>query len=244
MKAEQLKVEEKRDAFIKAEIAKARASANLKIVNPLEQKLKEAKAQFDEDHKNMVGDRQRAMKYLQAAQNEAVSSSTAPGGDSELADNKLSKDDQEADKSTSLFRYSSKKAAESESKYEAIKMEYDALQARLVAENKKHMDEAAEKAEEGAAPAFDKAAAQDEKRVAQEAANQAKQEVDRKAGDDKVETIAAQDSDACAKCMKACTTPECSAWCQQGKWCASNAPSQPVATQPTMEQDQKSDAPQ
>jgi len=232
MTAEQAKVEAKRDAFIKAEVEKAKAAANLKIVNPLEQKLQEAKAEMDNQKQLMDADRERAVKYLQAAQGAAVASDAAPGGDSAVQDDKLSKDDAEADKSSSLLRFSSKQAAEAESKYHAIKMEYDALQTKLEAENKKHMDEAAEKAEEQAGPAFDKAAAEDEKRVAQEAANKAKEGVSRQIG-----------GETCAKCMKACTTQECSAWCQQGKWCANDA-----ATSPTEEgaQDEKAaqEAPQ
>lgn len=119
-----------------------------------------------------------------------------------------------------------KKAAESESAYQRIKMEYDALQGRLVAENKQQMDEAAEKAEDEAGPAFDKAAAEDEKRVAAKAARQAKEGVDVKAQEDATHRAAQTASDSCGKCLKACTTADCSAWCQSGKWCA-NTPNTP-----------------
>jgi len=206
MTAEQAKVESKRDEFIKAEIEKARAAANLKIVNPLEQKLKDAKAEMDSQKQLRDADRARALTYLKRAQGEAVANS---GDDSKVNTEQLSKDDAEADKSSALLRYSSTQAAEAESKYEAIKVEYDALQAKLEAENKKHMDEAAEKAEDEAGPAFDKAAAADEKRVAEEAANKAEQAVRLQIG-----------GETCDKCLKTCKTEECRSWCNQGKWCA------------------------
>merc|ERR1711998_116331 len=140
MTAEQAKVESKRDEFIKAEIEKARAAANLKIVNPLEQKLKDAKAEMDSQKQLRDADRARALTYLKRAQGEAVANS---GDDSKVNTEQLSKDDAEADKSSALLRYSSTQAAE-----KAEDEAGPAFDKAAAADEKRVAEEAANKAEQ------------------------------------------------------------------------------------------------
>merc|ERR1740130_416341 len=183
-----------REKFIQAEIVKARAAANLKIVNPLEAKLTQLKASYDREHAWMVHDHAMVAKHLNAANQAAT----------------VSQNDDAASQSSALLRYSSKHSSEVESEYLAVKHEYNALQVRLEQENKRHMEKAAETAEAKAGPAYDKVESGHAKQVGKEAAASAKALVDQ----EQVTKAGLATTDPCNKCMQACKTNECAEWCK------------------------------
>merc|ERR1711988_76203 len=209
--AEETRAKTQRAKFIAFEVQKAKAAANLKIVNPLEGKLKDMKATFEDARQAMLNDRKMAFKFLNGA-NQAAST----GG---KEDDKVATDDAEADKYMAVARFSSNQASKAETKYTELKAEYGALQTRLEQENSKHIEKAAMEAEEKAAAAFDSAEAKHAKNVAQAAAGMAK-----KAVDDEANAAAAvagtKSSNPCKKCKAACKTQECQEWCG-AKWCKS-----------------------
>ena len=196
-----------REKFIQAEIVKARAAANLKIVNPLEAKLTQLKAKYDREHAWMVHDQAMVAKHLSAANQAATAASSEANQFAAAA--VVSQNDVEASKSSALLRYSSKHSSEIESEYLAVKHEYNALQTRLEQENKRHMEKAAEAAEAKAGPAYDKVESGHAKDVEKEAAASAKALVDQEQVANALAT-----TDPCNKCVQACKTDECAEWCK------------------------------
>jgi len=197
-----------REKFIQAEIVKARAAANLKIVNPLEAKLTQLKASYDREHAWMVHDHAMVAKHLNAANQAATVVSSEANKFAAAAT--VSQNDDAASQSSALLRYSSKHSSEVESEYLAVKHEYNALQVRLEQENKRHMEKAAETAEAKAGPAYDKVESGHAKQVGKEAAASAKALVDQ----EQVTKAALATTDPCNKCMQACKTNECAEWCK------------------------------
>jgi hypothetical protein len=215
LKTEEASAHSDRKKFIKAEIDKAKQAANLKIVNPLEEKMKLLEESFHREHAWMLHDRKEIAKHLRKA-NQAIGKGANSGQGQFAAFTTESMHDVEAAKASSLLRYSSKHSSEVRAQYQAVKQEYDALQTALEKENQKQISKAVEKAEEKAGLAYDKVEAGHVKKVLHDATTEAKKEVDEK---EEAKDGTDEAKKPCNKCVNACKTDDCSAWCKS-KWCS------------------------